>query len=232
MKRMGAKLTVGFVVVLLCSAAGATVKAQSAHQVSINLFRNKATSRIKVLAGALRADTAAPQYQELRCRGGAGLRFVLVEGRTNSSGEQTMYMTVYFHPATQPSGGSGRNLQPGQCAFPERAVRRDEPNEIIQEIVNFGQLAQTRHGTPVDTSLAAAERFPDAQNVPQYLGDSKHYWSFFVRQNGPLPSGRFEASTGRYWKPAVNVEGAIRPSDSQVPNKQRYPSVLIPKKPE
>ena len=101
-------------------------------------------------------------------------------------------MTLYFKPAAQ-RASSGRNLKPGQCAYPERAVRADEPNEIFLEIVYFGQLRQKLHGTPVDTSPTAAERFPDAQNVPQYLADAKHYWSFFVRQNAPLPVGRFEA---------------------------------------
>jgi hypothetical protein len=40
--------------------------------------------------------------------------------------------------------------------------------------------------------------------VPQYLSDAKHYWSFFVRQNGPLPSGNFESSYSRYWKPGAD----------------------------
>src|SRR5207244_12636677 len=116
-------------------------------------------------------------------------------------------------------GASGRNLQPGQCAFTERAARTDEPNEIILEVVYFGQTRQQLHGTPVDTSPTAAERFPDAQNVPQYLADAKHYWSFFVRQNAPLPFGRFEASYGRYWKPFLSNEDTVRAVDSKRINK-------------
>ena len=39
----------------------------------------------------------AQQFQELRCRGGAGLRFLVVdEGRKNSTGEQMMYMRIDF----------------------------------------------------------------------------------------------------------------------------------------
>lgn len=162
---------------------------------------------------------------ELRCRGGGGLRFNVGEGRTNSSGEQTMYMRVRFNPAAQ-SASSGLNLQPGQCAYSQRAVRVDEPYEIILEVVSFGQTRQQLHGTPVDTSPTAAERYPDAQNVPQYLGDEKHYWSFFVQQNGPLPSGRFEASSvGRYWKPLLSGEDTVRPIDSKRTNKHN-PQVL------
>lgn len=166
-------------------------------------------SRSKVYNDLKKID-AGSDFTEIRCRGGSGLRFVVVDGRTNSSGGQTEYMTIYFQLAAQPAGDSGRDLQSGQCAFPERAVRQDEPNEIIQEIVAFGQLAQTLHGSPVDRSPTAAENFPDAQNIPQYLGDAKHYWSFFVRQNAPLPSGRFEASYGRYWKPFLNIKNVIR----------------------
>src|SRR6266478_6938357 len=129
----------------------------------------------------------AQQFQELRCRGGAGLRFLVTDGRTPSSGEQTSIMIVNFQPAAQPADPSGTNLQPGQCSFPERVVRTNEPNQIVQEIVDFAQIRQQLHGGPVDTSPTAAEKYPDAQNVPQYLGDSKHYWSFFVHQNAPLP---------------------------------------------
>src|SRR5439155_949493 len=56
----------------------------------------------------------AQQFQELRCRGGAGLRFVVTDGRTPSSGDQTRIMIVNFQPAAQPADPSGRNLQPGQ----------------------------------------------------------------------------------------------------------------------
>jgi hypothetical protein len=146
---------------------------------------------------------------ELRCRGGEGIRFSIVEGRTNSSGEATSYVAVYLNPAAQAAGAGGRSLQPGQCAFPDRALRADEPYEIFQEIVSFGQTRQQLHGTPIDTSPTAAERYPDAQNIQQYLSDPKHYWSFFVRQNAPLPFGRFEASAGRYWKPAPGIEDAV-----------------------
>jgi len=151
----------------------------------------------------------AQQFQELRCRGGAGLRFVVTDGRTPSSGDQTRIMIVDFQPAAQPADPSGRNLQPGQCAFPERVVRTNEPNQIVQEIVDFAQLKKQLHGDPVDTSPTAAEKYPDAQNVPKYLSDAKHYWRFFVRQTGPLPSGQFEASNGQAWKPGKENQVVI-----------------------
>ena len=231
MERMTSKLTNTFVALLLFAAATTMANSQTSRKVT-PVDKKTGAERIKAITDTKNAG-AEPTANELRCRGGAGLRFNVVEGRTNSSGEQTMYMTVYFKPAAQPAQTSGLNLQSGQCAFPQRAVRADEPNEIILEIVYFGQTQQQLHTVrPVDTSPAAAERYPDAQNVPQYLGDAKHYWSFFVHQNAPLPSGRFEASSvGRYWKPSLSNEDIVRPVDSKRTNKDN-PYVLAPKKPE
>lgn len=152
----------------------------------------------------------AQQFQELRCRGGAGLRFVVIdEGQKSSTGEMMMYMRIDFQTAAQPADPSGRNLQPGQCAFPDRVVRGNEPNQIVQELVEFAQLKKQLHGDPVDTSPTAAEKYPDAQNVPKYLSDAKHYWIFFVHQTGPPPSGQFETSNSRAWKPGKENEVLI-----------------------
>jgi hypothetical protein len=196
----------------LSAAATATSQTQK-----VTPIERKTDGRERAIEGVKNAgvDTEAPQYQELRCRGGE-LHFVVVPGRTTSSGDQTMYMTVDFQHAAQAAGALGRNLQPGQCAFAERALRTDEPEQIIQEIVSFGQLKEKLHGSTVDNSPTAAERFPDSKNVPQYLNDAKHYWSFFVRQNSPLPAGRFASSHSRYWKPGVDP---VRPLDSARPGR-------------
>jgi hypothetical protein len=160
-----------------------------------------AMATIEVRTKSSLGRVGGPQeFQELRCRGGAGLRVNVTDGRTPSTGDVTRIMIVDFQPAAQPADPSGRNLQPGQCAFPERAVRTNEPDQIVQEIVYFAQLKRQLHGDPVDTSPTAAEKYPDAQNVPKYLSDAKHYWIFSVRQTGPLPNGQFEASNGRAWK--------------------------------
>ncbi len=201
MKRTGAKFIGCFVVLQLAvvvqTGSRAQVRTKPSHATGAN----------------------APQYQELRCRGGAGLRFTVTEGRATSSGEQTRIMIVDFQPAAQPADPSGRNLQPGQCAFSERVVRTNEPNQIVQEIVDFAQLKKQLHGDPVDTSPTAAEKYPDAQNVPKYLSDAKHYWIFFVRQTGPLPSGQFEASNGHAWKPGKENQVVIPTNSNR--NKDR-----------
>lgn len=216
------KLTDSFVVLMLLTAGFIPGNAQDKRK--ITLISKKSDVSVKNSLEINKNADASPPALELRCRGGVELRFVVVKGRIDSSGEQTMYMTVDFQHAAQPAGLLGRNLQPGQCAFAERALRADEPFQIFEEIVSFDQLKETLHGSKVDTSPTAAERFPDAKNVPQYLSDAKHYWSFFVRQNAPLPSGRFEASYSRYWKPSAT---AVHPIDDF---KQRKPTV-VPEKP-
>lgn len=178
---------------------------------------------------SLYARAATQQYRELRCRGGAGLRFAVVdEGRTNSSGEQMMYMRIDFQPAAQQVDQSGSGLQAGQCGFTDRAVRSDEPNQIVQELVYFAQLKRQLHGDQVDNSPTAAEKYPDAQNIPKYLADSRHYWSFFVRQTGPLPSGQFEAFNGSYWKVALRKEKEVVIPKNSTPNKDRERAVKPP----
>jgi hypothetical protein len=229
MRRMTSKLTSASAVLLLLAAGVTTASSQTGRTVT-PIGKKPDASREKALEGVKKADanTDAPKYQELRCRGGAGLQFVVVDGRTTSTGDRTEYMTVDFQPAQQPAGSLGRNLQPGQCAFADRALRADEPTEIIQEIISFGQLKEKLHGSAVDNSPTAAERFPDAKNVPSYLGDARHYWSFYVRQNAPLPSGRFESSYSRYWKPGLDV---VRPFDERIKNKNAVPPYSTPKNP-
>src|SRR5205085_4760981 len=99
--------------------------------------------------------------------------------RNLPTGEQMMNMTVDFITGTQPAGNRDPNLRPGQCSWVDRGFRPGEPGQIRLEIVYSGQQKQILHGSTVDRSPTAAERYPDAQNVPQYLGSSDHYWSFW-----------------------------------------------------
>ena len=89
---------------------------------------------------------------------------------------------------------------------------------------------ETQH----DSSPAAAERYPDSQNVPEYLKDENHYWRFFVRYVAPgskkLPNGSveewngyFAAESSRYWKP-VDINQEIRPPRSKVPAEVKKPT--------
>ena len=166
-----------------------------------------ATERIPgKIATAVSASALMQQSYELRCRGG-GLRFNSTPGSTSSSGDQMMNMTVDFTAGTQASGGRGENLKPGQCAWVDRGLRNGEPTQIRLEIVYFAQQQQARHGSPVDRSPTAAENYPDAQNVPQYLNSADHYWSFWVYNSG---NGYLQSTRQKYFKPLRTPPGGVR----------------------
>ena len=153
-------------------------------------------------------DPTMPMQQtyELRCRGG-GLKFNSTAGSTSSSGEQMMNMTVDFTAGTQGAGGRGENLKPGQCSWVDRGLRNGEPNQIRLEIVGFGQQQQARHGSPVDRSPTAAENYPDAQNLPQYLSSADRYWSFWVYNTA---NGYLQSTRQKYFKPLKTSPGGVR----------------------
>ncbi|HSB29828.1 MAG TPA: hypothetical protein VLE19_18310, partial [Pyrinomonadaceae bacterium] len=146
------------------------------------------------------------QTYELRCRGG-GLKFNSTPGSTSSSGDQMMNMSVTFNAGTQAAGGRAENLKPGQCSWVDRGLRNGEPTQIRLEIVYFAQQQQARHGSPVDRSPTAAENYPDAQNVPQYLSSGDHYWSFWVYNTG---NGYLQATRQKYFKPLKTPPGGVR----------------------
>ncbi|MFL6229076.1 MAG: hypothetical protein ACJ741_09875 [Pyrinomonadaceae bacterium] len=159
---------------------------------------------VLVVAGRLPSKTpstfgpvALQASYELRCRGG-GLKFNSTPGRNLPTGGQMMDVTVDFAAGTQAAGGRAENLKPGQCSWVDRGFRQGEPSQIRVEIVYFAQQQQKLHGSPVDYSPTAAERYPDAQNVPQYLSDSNHYWSFSVYNTN---NGYLQATGQRSFKP-------------------------------
>ena len=144
-----------------------------------------ASERISSKAEAsLDPSMSMQQSYELRCRGGGSMKFNSTPGSTSSSGEQMTNVTIDFAVGTQGAGTGKPNLNPGQCSWIDRGFRPGEPPQIHLEIVSFGQQAEARHGSPVDRSPTAAERYPDAQNVPQYLSSSDHYWTFWVYNSG------------------------------------------------
>ena len=140
---------------------------------------------------------------ELRCRGGA-LKISSTPGGTSSSGEQMMNMTVDFTAGTQGAGARTPILTPGQCSWVDRGFRPGEPTQIRLEMVYFAQQQQALHGSPVDRTPTAAERYPDAQNVPQYLSSSDHYWSFWVYNTS---NGYLQSTAQRVFKPLKTLPG-------------------------
>ena len=162
-------------------------------------------------------DPSMQQSYELRCRGGS-LKFNSTPGRTASSGEQMMNVTIDFAVGTQAAGKGKPNLNPGQCSWIDRGFRPGEPPQIRLEMVYFAQQQQALHGSTVDRSPTAAERYPDAQNVPQYLSDSTHYWTFWVYNTS---HGYLQATGNKYFKQLIVVpprDPKIRPLPANRPS--------------
>jgi len=147
------------------------------------------------------------QSYELRCRGGGSMKFNSTPGSTSSSGEQMTNVTIDFAVGTQGAGTGKPNLNPGQCSWIDRGFRPGEPPQIRLEIVSFAQQQQALHGSPVDRTPTAAERFPDAQNVPQYLSSSDHYWTFWVYNTA---NGYLQSTNQRSFKLLKTVPGGGR----------------------
>src|ERR1700738_3613139 len=138
-----------------------------------------------------------PQVLELRCRGG-GLQINVTQGEMREN-DLWMNMTIHFKRASDAAGTTGQSLAPGQCALPDRAVSASEPTEMRAEVINFGQRNRQMHGDPVYKGDQAAEKYPHAQNIPPYLSNPNHYWSFFGFNTF---DGYFRITTLHYWKPA------------------------------
>jgi hypothetical protein len=154
-------------------------------------------------AEAAREAAAAPS-NEIRCRGygrpgGSAYVFFTINSRPSPTGETIVTYEMAFTPSIKAAGSRGEGLQPGECGFVDRAISERGPFRIRFETVANAQLKQKLHGSAVDSSPTAAERYPDAQTIPAYLKDPNHYWRFYVAN----PSGAFfEASGNGFWRPA------------------------------
>ena len=160
-----------------------------------------------------------PQLLELRCRGG-GLQINVARGEMKQN-DLYMNLTIHFQHARDAAGMTGQSLAPGQCALSDRALTPAEPSEMHAEVINFGQRNRQMHGDPVYKGDAAAERYPDAQNIPPYLANADHYWSFFGFNTF---DGYFRITNLKYWKP-VNLSGRPDRSRVELPTKDANNSV-------
>ena len=160
-----------------------------------------------------------PPIYELRCRGGKSLPsgqelyFMRMAERTSASGE-VIYTLMLFARGQRERGAGwdSGTLAAGNCAWVDRPMNSNEYGTMGDVSISFetpanAQLKQKLRGESIDTSATAAERFPDAQSIPEYLKDSTHCWSFF----GAFKDGYFQASSHNYWKYDPNVYVPRRP---------------------
>jgi len=160
-----------------------------------------------------------PVVYELRCRGGKTLAsgqdmyFMRMGERTSASGE--VIYTLMLFARGQRERGAGMDssaLAAGNCAWIDRPLNSNEYGTMGDVSISFetpanAQLKQKLRGEPIDSTATAAERFPDALTIPEYLKDSTHCWSFF----GVFKDGYFQTSSHNYWKYDPNVYVPRRP---------------------
>ena len=164
-----------------------------------------ATEGARDRGGEVRAVTAS---DEIRCRGyslpgGSEYVFFTIDSRPVVSGETVVIYEIAFTPSPRGAGQKGEGLRPGECAWVDRPVGNDGPLRIRFTTVANAQLKQQLHGSQIDRSSTAAERYPDVRTIPIYLKGETHYWSFGgVRDSG---RGYFQATGHGYWKPPINV---------------------------
>jgi hypothetical protein len=173
------------------------------------------------------------QSDEIRCRGyakvrGAAYVFFTINSRPSSTGETIVTYEIAYTPGLKAAGMKGEGLRPGECSWVDRPMSQTELYRIRFETSANAQLKQQLHGTPLDTSPTAAERFPDVTTIPQYLKVESHFWRFFGVYN--TGKGYYQATGNTYWKPILNVEDEIhRPPDDTGSKVRRR--VVIPGKP-
>jgi hypothetical protein len=133
--------------------------------------------------GKSRTSVAAERQRtvELRCRGGSGLAF----SRGAGTGANQIRMTLAYRGSQYPPGEYGTGLNPGTCAWVDRAGMVREPGRIEFTTAGNAQLKQIQSGSTVDRSSTAAERWPDAQTIPAYMTEWSHFWTFTVKVSAP-----------------------------------------------
>ena len=191
-------------------------------ETSVVDFKERDTSRDKAYAAIATTNNPGNPY-EIRCRGGRDAFIFTPENSKQDSTGSTIFIEILtFQPSSRPAGPGGEGLNPGQCSWVDRPM--NERFLIRFETPANAQLKQTLHGSQVDTSPTAAERYPDANTIQQYLRSENHYWSFF----GTKPVNNFFTATGhKFWKP-----GLVLQSDDPLRKKHsRVNDALTPAKP-
>jgi hypothetical protein len=160
-------------------------------------------------AGARLADLLKPGPEppsnEIRCRGFRGVgMFTAENSKVDSTRETIITILLTSEPGPYAAGPRGEGLRPGECSWVDRPIDVRNVNErwflMRFETPANAQLKQKLHGSQVDTSPTAAERYPDARTIPAYMNDPNHYWSFF----GVKKVDNFYVTTGHgYFKPPL-----------------------------
>jgi hypothetical protein len=171
--------------------------------------------------------------RDLLCRGGStGLTF---GGGTNAGDNLARVVLGYRVSATVP-GPAGLGLSAGTCAWTDRTAMSTEPGRIVFVTARNAQIGQAQSGS-IDRTETAAERYPDVFTIPEYLKDSRHYWTFSVVSKAPdsaLTNGPWKRDLGSVLATGRTTSTPTTRSGTSSPGSQVYqpgagaPTVSLP----
>lgn len=157
----------------------------------------KPQGQIAGTAPGSKAGSLQQKTFEIVCRGGDDLRVDRLSGAPPKSPD-SVRMGVYFLPPKVAAGRDGSGLPAGTCSYfgDQVFVVPDDPVGIwFDTVANARQKPMLSGGVgPLST---AAERFPDAETIPEYLKSPNHYWRFTAVKTN---YGHFEATAHQHWK--------------------------------
>ena len=167
----------------------------SNYSLSFGAWKETGTPTFVTISGPVGPVMSPNDPKELRCRGGpSGLAFT----RGGSAGTNEVNMTLAYRVSANPPGQTGKGLDPGSCAWVNRTGLAREPGRVDFTTAGNAQLKQIQSGGTVDRTATAAERYPDANTIPVYLGDATRYWNFTVTVGSPNTARSHAA-----WKPTI-----------------------------
>lgn len=135
---------------------------------------------------------------ELICRGGLGLRVrdISIQISTGIYGRSRDGFSIVFGRSVSPAD-SGRNLQPGQCAPADFAIRSYDPATIQTVVFDNGSVPQvSRYPWEKTEQDASVEAYVRIAKFKEYLKDPRNYWSFNVTDGA---EGYFDTVYSYYW---------------------------------
>ncbi|HET6578365.1 MAG TPA: hypothetical protein VFG66_08580 [Gemmatimonadales bacterium] len=119
--------------------------------------------------------------RQLVCRGGEGVQITTQQYPSPRNPAQVA-VSLSYRRNSRPAGSGYEQLEPGACSWNQLG---DAGIPAEPGIVHF------------DLARQGAEEIPDPATLPVYLGDSRHYWVFYVDDVTQI-SGSHSAYGGRF----------------------------------
>ena len=119
--------------------------------------------------------------RQLVCRGKQGID-LRVERDSSPRTPRLVVMALQYDRTREPSGTDYARLQPGACTWNPTGFEGNptEPGVVHFDLPREAQPYSATAERQLDTTLTAAEHYPDTYTITRYLNDPAHYWVFYV----------------------------------------------------